>query len=231
MAATAAIGRKIGPLLLGKLGTMDRASLIVRGARLAYMSSVTWIVGVGYAGWRNQRLQPGDNRFPFPGVDKMKAKYSVDRPNTEDDPGYQPQGVGRFGDFKAPAGPAGPIGVGEASGSWGGTKKIADLLTDGIGLQVTSTKRSTQSTSSGGVSDHWQGCKECYAKDMSGTVGAMDRAARMIMSRLNAQYSGGAIVHTTVKSGFRIQVLYKTMVGGNHFDHIHVGIRKVGYAP
>ena len=33
------------------------------------------------------------------------------------------------------------------------------------------------------------------------------------------------------RCGIRFQLLWRTFVGGNHWDHIHVGARRVGYAP
>lgn len=120
----------------------------------------------------------------------------------------------------------------KAGGGWGGAKGVVDSVTAGTGLTVSSAKRDTQSTSSGGVSDHWTGCKECYAKDLSGSVSAMDRAAIVIAKRLGTKYDGKSALELTKEvRGYRVQVLYRTMTGGDHFTHIHVGARKNGYMP
>lgn len=115
-----------------------------------------------------------------------------------------------------------------AGGAWGGAKSIADQLTRGLGLGTSSTKRATKGTSSGGVSDHWTGCKACYAKDLVGTTAAMDRAAAQLGERLGRPGWRGGSWLEVVKNGYRIQVGWRV---ADHFDHVHVGVRKVGYTP
>lgn len=238
-----AIGKKVAPLLAGKLGSIEKANLIVRASRTAYIGTASSIILIWYSAWRNERIPPEKSFFPFPGVGKWPARFRPDRPNTDSDMGYQPKGGtalisagggntlpggfsmgGAAGEVISSSGPAGPP-------HWGGAKAVADALAANTGLASTSRKRSTQSTSSGGVSDHWEGCRECYAIDLSGSIPHMDRAAAVIMRQLGAHYTGGELVHTVERNGFRIQILYRTMVGGNHYDHIHIGVRKVGYAP
>lgn len=121
-------------------------------------------------------------------------------------------------------------------GGWGGAKAVVDIAV-GIGkkhgLHVISTKRSTRSTTSGGVSDHWTGCKKCYAADQSNgshPTPQMDAAAKEIAAVFGLAWSGSGVVNGTFK-GFRIQMLYRTNVGGNHFNHVHFGARAVGYTP
>lgn len=117
-----------------------------------------------------------------------------------------------------------------AGTEWGGSKSIADRLANvaiGAGeLDVSSTKRDTKATASGGVSDHWVGSTNAYAYDLAGTVAAMDRAARALMAALGVSWDGGEIVENVRAFGYRVQVLYRTNVGGNHYDHIHIGVRK-----
>lgn len=115
--------------------------------------------------------------------------------------------------------------------SWGGTKYIADQLSylvRGSGLKVTSEKRDRKNTASGGVSDHWVGSKNAYAYDMSGSVSDMDKAARMLLLAFGIRWNGGSIVKNIQRGPYRIQILYRTDVGGNHYDHIHIGVRRVG---
>lgn len=228
-AALKAFSGQIGQLLLGKLGSNQKAQLIVRLFRLYYGASAIWVLLIWYTAWRNERVAPGEIGWPFPGVKKLKERFPPDRPGTDDDPGYAGPGGGGAAGMKT-----GQVGKGKldtsGGGSWGGTKAVADSLVAGLGLSL-SDKRSTMSTTTGGVSDHWTGCKECWAYDCSGSVPDMDKAARTIMSRLGANYSGGTLEHTTEKGGYRIQILYRTLLGGNHFTHIHVGVRKVGYVP
>lgn len=116
---------------------------------------------------------------------------------------------------------------------WGGSQAIAETFRDlGVqhGLGVMSEKRDTRNTASGGVSDHWVGSKNAYAFDLSNgsqPTPEMDRAARAIMASLGIEYDGQSeLVRNVSVNGYRVQVLYRTNVGGNHFDHIHVGVRK-----
>jgi hypothetical protein len=98
------------------------------------------------------------------------------------------------------------------------------------GLTATSKKRDTQSTASGGTSDHWSGNKDSFAWDLSGEVGNMDRAARKIARKLGVKnWKGGVLnINRTIDGRqYRFQVLYRTNVGGNHYDHIHVGIDRL----
>jgi hypothetical protein len=117
-----------------------------------------------------------------------------------------------------------------SSNEWGGSKSIADAFASiaiGAGeLTVTSAKRPTKATASGGVSDHWTGSTNAYAYDLGGSVSQMDRAAAALMATLGIPWSGGAIVQNVTRFGYRLQILYRTNVGGNHFDHIHIGVRK-----
>jgi hypothetical protein len=56
----------------------------------------------------------------------------------------------------------------------------------------------------------------------------MDKAAKAIAQRLGVRYNGkGPLVATKTVGGLRYQLLYRTNVGGNHFDHIHIGVRRI----
>lgn len=114
-------------------------------------------------------------------------------------------------------------------GGWGGSYDPATVLArigEQLGLKPTSEKRSRKMTSSGLVSDHWTGSKSSYAYDLGGSVTKMDKAARAIAERLGINWNGGPLVATKVLNGLRFQILYRTNVGGNHFNHIHVGVRR-----
>lgn len=121
-------------------------------------------------------------------------------------------------------GGAAPIRPG---GGWGGSKGVASGLVGGLGLAATSEKRERMSTASGGVSDHWVGSKNAYAYDLGGNTAQMDRAAVNLARRLGIPYRRGRPLEATInRNGYRIQVLYRTNTGGNHYDHIHVGVRR-----
>jgi hypothetical protein len=138
----------------------------------------------------------------------------------------QPAGPGGGG-----RGGAGSMGGAGATftpgGGWGGSKGVAADVIAGHGLSVTSTKRERKHTTTGGVSDHWTGSRNSYAYDLGGSVAAMDRAAVRIARRLGIRYQKGRpLVATVRRGGYRIQVLYRTQTGGNHFNHIHVGVAR-----
>ena len=115
----------------------------------------------------------------------------------------------------------------KGGGGWGGSVGVVNQITSGVKLTTTSEKRNRKSTASGGVSDHWMGSKTAFARDMGGSVAAMDAAAVRIARQLGIKYKKGQpLVATINRGGYRIQVLYRTMTGGDHFDHIHVGVAR-----
>jgi len=120
-------------------------------------------------------------------------------------------------------------------GPWGGTQRPVEVLAALSGLPVTSTKRTRQTTASGGVSDHWVGCARCYANDLGASAPAGDAAASRIASAIGgpgyADWGTTGGVLNVERCGIRFQLLWRTFVGGNHWNHIHIGARRVGYAP
>lgn len=117
---------------------------------------------------------------------------------------------------------------------WQGSRSVAaGFLSIGQanGLKVMSEKRDRRDTTSGNRSDHWTGSRDSFAYDLSNgnkPTEEMDNTARAIAARLGFKWNGGELNRTVVVNGYRIQVLYRTNVGGNHFNHIHVGVRRVG---
>lgn len=137
------------------------------------------------------------------------------------------------GQASVPGSPPKPGQV-KGGGGWGGSYSIAKTFADlgkAHGLNVVSEKRERRNTKSGGVSDHWTGSKESYAFDLSNggsPTPEMDAAAVRIAAQLGVRYDGKTpLVLTVTRNGYRIQVLYRTQVGGSHDDHIHVGVRRV----
>lgn len=121
----------------------------------------------------------------------------------------------------------------DTSGPWGGAKKFADLaaqIARRHGCTVVSAKRSTEATLSGGVSDHWVGATHSYAVDLdacdlSFPGGAADQAARDIAAAFDLPGHTGVI--SAYRGRYRIQLLWQTYVGGNHYNHVHVGVRNI----
>lgn len=115
----------------------------------------------------------------------------------------------------------------DTSGAWGGSKKFAMVgarLGKRFGCSITSAKRDIQSTASGGVSDHWVGAEHSYAVDIDAcSSGAMDNTAKAIAGTMDLPRHTGVV--TVYRGKYRVQLLWKTMVGGNHYSHNHLGIR------
>lgn len=142
-----------------------------------------------------------------------------------------PQGRTQVRASTPAAPPAG--GLAPPGGGWGGSFDIATSMADVArkgGLSVMSEKRETKNTASGGVSDHWVGSKDAYAYDLSNgsnPTPEMDAVARQLAQLLGVRYDGKSeLVLTKTINGYRYQILYRTNVGGNHFNHIHVGVRR-----
>jgi hypothetical protein len=134
--------------------------------------------------------------------------------------------------------PAGPLALGridwnDTSGPWAGSQKFAELaarIARRHGCSVVSAKRATETTSSGGVSDHWLGATHSYAVDLgacdlSYPGGAADQAAHEIAAAFDLPGHTGVI--SAYRGRYRIQLLWQTYVGGDHYSHVHVGIRNV----
>lgn len=114
-------------------------------------------------------------------------------------------------------------------GGWGGSEapvRRAIRIATGNGLTVTSTKRDILSSGS----DHHVSQKTAFAADLSNgssPTPEMDRTARAIAGALgHPGWRGGVL--TTSQGPARAQLLWRTTVGGNHFNHVHFGVRISG---
>lgn len=119
-------------------------------------------------------------------------------------------------------------GLGPPGGGWGGAQdpvSRAAAIGRRNGLTVTSRKRSTGSSGS----DHHVSQRRSDAVDLSNggsPTPGMDRAARQIASLLGVSNWQWGVLNRTV-NGYRVQLIYRTNVGGNHFNHVHVGVRMI----
>jgi hypothetical protein len=101
-------------------------------------------------------------------------------------------------------------------------------------ITISTGTNHSQFTVDGGISDHWDG----HAADLGmaannstvdGPVGDRLMAACLLLGGLSparvpaAARSGG--LYTLFNGGLRIQCIWKTYAGGNHHDHVHVGVR------
>ena len=129
-------------------------------------------------------------------------------------------------DRDEPLGAAAP-GLGPSGGGWGGSARPAKRvirLAKRAGLTITSKKRSILSSGS----DHHISQKRAFAVDASNASSPtpeMDRFCRQIARRLGHPEFRGGVLTVPTGHGYRVQLLYRTNVGGNHFNHVHVGIR------
>lgn len=128
---------------------------------------------------------------------------------------------------------AAPGGVG---GNWGGSMpKLISLLPMG-NWKASSLKRPKQVTASGGISDHWEGSTNAYAADFGlnttfkNDVNAATNFAIAIARNGGQNISSwqpyvGKELSFNTQDGFRVQIIWQSNVGGNHYDHVHVGVR------
>jgi len=133
--------------------------------------------------------------------------------------------------------------AGGEGNNWGGSlPKLISLLPMG-NWQSSSQKRSKVETKSGSVSDHWDGNKISYAADFSlnntfnsnvqtATKFALDIARKVNPAVTSWQPYVGNVFNGNTTDGYRVQVIWQSNVGGNHYDHVHVGVKKAsGVSP
>jgi hypothetical protein len=121
-----------------------------------------------------------------------------------------------------------PPGLGPAGGGFGGSEapiKRALRIGTRNGLTITSLKRPPGVAAS--TSDHHRDQRTSFAADMSNgssPTPEMDRTARQIATRLGHPEFRAGNLRVTLH-GYRVQLLWRTDIGGNHFNHVHVGVR------
>jgi hypothetical protein len=143
--------------------------------------------------------------------------------------------------FEAYSKPLGSLigaqGGGEG-GNWGGSlPKLISILPMG-NWQPTSLKRSRMTTRSGYVSDHYIGNTTAYAADFGLNVTFKGNVEAATKFAIDLARNSGATNITSWKpyegrdfkqytpDGFRIQIIWLSNVGGNHYDHVHVGVAR-----
>lgn len=155
------------------------------------------------------------------------AAVDGDRPSPEDEEQpLPPEDSSTFADSASSGQDVLARGLGPPGGAWGGAQDpVSRAATIGRrnGLLVTSRKRSTGSSGS----DHHVSQRRSDAVDLSNgssPTPQMDRTARQIASLLGVSDWQWGVLNRTV-NGYRVQLIYRTNVGGNHFNHVHVGVR------
>ena len=129
----------------------------------------------------------------------------------------------------------GPQSGGTGS-NWGGSlPKLISILPPGNWF-AGSQKRGKVNTKSGGVSDHYSGNATAYACDFglnSTFKGNKNAATKFCIDVANnagqniqswQPYVGNHLSFNT-SDGYRIQIIWQSNVGGNHYDHVHLGVK------
>jgi hypothetical protein len=128
-----------------------------------------------------------------------------------------------------------PISGGEG-GNWGGSlPKLLSLLPMGT-WKTYSQKRPRRNTKSGSMSDHYQGNNIAYAADfgLNTTFGGDTNAATDFAIKV-ARATGKSVPSwepfkgkdfKAFVDGYRVQIIWLSNVGGNHYDHVHLGVKK-----
>ncbi len=87
------------------------------------------------------------------------------------------------------------------------------------------------STVTGSRSDHQGPPSFAWAVDIfdpsdpHGPTEKKDRMAQALAAAYGIPWNGSGLVNRTV-NGLNIQLIYRTQTGGNHFNHIHFGVRR-----
>jgi len=132
-------------------------------------------------------------------------------------------------DVKVPKPP--PI---KAGGPWGGSQKVtneAKRIAATMGIPVTSQKRNladTRRVGSSTDSDHYTGNKTAFAVDFGVSGARGDQLARAIASKYGIPPGkigtfNGHVVRVGGAS-YRLHLFWRV---AGHFDHVHLGVRRV----
>jgi hypothetical protein len=126
---------------------------------------------------------------------------------------------------------------GGIGGDWAGSlPKLISVLP--AGTWIAGQKRARKTTKGGSVSDHYFGNANSYACDfMLDKAFNNDKTAATNFAIAIAQNAGKNItswkpyinsyLNINTPDGYRVQIIWLSMVGGNHYDHVHVGVRKL----
>lgn len=128
--------------------------------------------------------------------------------------------------------------AGGEGGNWGGSmpralafaKVAKDFMEEKFGKKkaISSQKRSRVKTASGAVSDHYQGNPAAYAVDIPCNLQQGDQLFDYLMNWFgHPELKSGKWINV-IKDGYRYQIGWRVP---NHYNHIHIGVKKVGSQP
>jgi hypothetical protein len=99
----------------------------------------------------------------------------------------------------------------------------------GIDVTVESVRaanaRHSPLTLSGNRSDHSGPGEKRWAADMAGTKAQMQALADELAAMFGIPWNGAGAKSAT-HGNKRYQLLYRTMIGGNHYGHVHFGVEE-----
>lgn len=131
---------------------------------------------------------------------------------------------------------------GDVAGTTNEVQRLGRAIAGAVGepLNVISGSRPGSITTSGNVSDHSSGnALDIEAYDRSEGASPKEEAKGNRIATAAAKVAGldtgsdefqsfitsGGVYEGVSPSGYRVQILWKTDIGGNHHNHVHVGIR------
>lgn len=146
---------------------------------------------------------------------------------------------GRGAGGTASTGGASPGSDAAQSGSHTGTPRniintvvIPMAQRRGITISVASVDAANArhgSTVTGGLSDHQGPPDKRWAMDASNgsrPTPEMDALAADIAREFGIEW-GGSGAKSATHGGYRYQLIYRSLIGGNHFNHVHFGIEAI----
>lgn len=218
--------KQLGGTLLGSMGSGNRTAFIVKSLRTTYVMGGGLVAAVWYSAYRNERVEKGSGKFPFPGLANLKRRFPADRPEQELDRPQPTAGVAAHTTGSGERGVS-PMTHGTANGQAllkrhpeikPGVAKVAETIMQKFpGLSITSTTGGTHVSGS----YHYKG----RAVDLAGPVHEMKVAAAWISQNLYTLLAEG--IHNpglSVSDGQHVNKSFYAAVWAEHANHIHVAV-------
>lgn len=102
-----------------------------------------------------------------------------------------------------------------------------NMVTGVDAAQITAANARHGATVTGSRSDHEGPPRIAWASDMSNgsaPTAQMDALAKDLADSFGIDWAGSGLAQA-IKGGYRYQLIYRSNIGGNHFNHVHFGIR------
>lgn len=235
----------MGALLKG-LFLANPGEIIVKFGRILYTALASIIGLAWYTEWRNQRVPQGSFALPIPGLSKSPVQFDPSRPDAlppADQLGAAVSEIPQLQPLTSLSPKAGQGRVTIASNAnRRGTHLAPELLTflnrvseiSGQPIVIgTGTNHSKFVAGTNRISDHWDGhaadivanAKDPKQRAFGDQIAAAGLIAAGVDSKSAHERARRGGLYTINWRGHRVQVIWKTMDGGNHFTHVHIGFR------